>query len=521
MADNMVDELNASFSEISHEGQDDNDDVDFADDGKPKATTTADGLSTDLPKQLSLNNQHRTYLVTYSDADLGKFPTREAYARAVVGAFGGNMVDYYVCGMEPHQSGAPHYHLAIRLSRSARWFYAKKSIQEQYGVVLNFSEPPGGGYYSRAFAYVTKQDENAKKGGVLMQHPPVEKLQTQATCGAAKANAVYREKRKAANAQTKDNNKGTKKKEKTKRLGKYDVVMVIRKNKLKTDNELLAFSERRVDAGNDDLARYLTQLGERTRQELLKDAWKMASSIEQVAEAKKSRLELLREFAGDENKCVCHGGVWLVLALDLLDKNNIPMQEFAERMYRAMVVGRQKHVNVMLIGPSNCGKTFLMEPLNIVFGSKVFNTPASSMFGWRGLEECDIIYLNDFRWVNPITNPKVGIIVWDAFLRLLEGANCSLPAPMNTCAKHIELTPQNDMPIFCTGLDEIRYFENNTQEPQTQKHVLENEMMQERWINPVFRLNHRFDQEHKVLCEPCGHCFAQLVLKGRPRGTDV
>ena len=74
-----------------------------------------------LPPFLTENNQpHRTYLVTYSNADMNKFPTRQYFARAVVGAFGGNNVDYYVCGRELHQSGEPHYHLAIRLHQSMR-----------------------------------------------------------------------------------------------------------------------------------------------------------------------------------------------------------------------------------------------------------------------------------------------------------------------------------------------------------------------------------------------------------------
>ena len=31
-------------------------------------------------------------------------------------------------------------------------------------MISNFSEPPGGCLYSRAYGYVTKQDEQAKKG---------------------------------------------------------------------------------------------------------------------------------------------------------------------------------------------------------------------------------------------------------------------------------------------------------------------------------------------------------------------
>ena len=292
--------------------------------------------------------------------------------------------------------------------------------------------------------------------------------------------------------------------------------MFVRKFRIKTDIELLANAEERAQAGNQDLARYLIRLGVKARTELIQDAWKMASSVEQAVLAKKSRIQILQEKAADPENCVCNGGVWLVLALDLLEKNNIPHTLFAQRMYAAFDSGRQKHRNIMVTGTSNCGKTFLMEPINAVF-SNTFNTPASSVFGWLGVEKAQVIYLNDFRWVNPVSNPKVGIIMWDAFLRLLEGNTCKLPAPMNHCVKHITLEPEDDLPVFCTGLDEIHYWENNEQEPQTPKHNAENKMMHERWINPVFHLTYEFEEEDKVSCPPCGYCFSKLVLSGKPK----
>ena len=470
------------------------------------------------------DNQHRTYLVTYSNADMNKFPTRQDFARAVVGAFGGNNVDYYVCGRELHQSGEPHYHLAIRLHRSMRWGSTKRKLIDEYGIVVNFSEPPGGGFYCRAYAYVTKQDKEAEKGGILIEHPPLHKLKAQSTSNAAKANATYREKRKSAAAASaaaattvSEGKKKKEKKEKEKRLEKYDVVMLIRQHMLKNDDELLAFGEKRAEAGETDLSRYLVKLGMRGRNELMVDAWKMAAAVQNVSISKKSRIEILQEYANDETKCVCHGGVWLVLALDLLRKNHIDLNDFCSKMFRAIHVGRNKHVNIMITGPSNCGKTFLLEPLNVIYRNRVLNTPASSMFGWKGVEDAQIIYLNDFRWVNPEKNSKVGIITWDAFLRLLEGNYCSLPAPMNHCAEHIKLGIGNDIPIFATSIDEIVFYMQNENEPQTLRHQMENKMMRERWIEPVFKLSHQFDKENKVLCEPCGHCFATLVLKGKPK----
>ena len=95
---------------------------------------------------------------------------------------------------------------------------------------------------------------------------------------------------------------------------------------------------------------------------MIVDAWKMAAAVEKVNTSKKSRIEIPMEYANDESQCVCHGGVWLALALDLLRKNSIDLSDFCFRMYQAILVGRNKHVNIMITGLSNCGKTFLLEP---------------------------------------------------------------------------------------------------------------------------------------------------------------
>ena len=59
------------------------------------------------------------YLVTYSQADVAKFPTREVFARAIVESFstGTAEVVQWVCCREMHRKGGGHCHLAIKLDR--------------------------------------------------------------------------------------------------------------------------------------------------------------------------------------------------------------------------------------------------------------------------------------------------------------------------------------------------------------------------------------------------------------------
>jgi hypothetical protein len=74
-----------------------------------------------LQRLTSKHQIRRTYLVTYSQADLSKFPTRESFGQQVVAYFnegsGKVEVQHWACCLEPHEiiSGL-HYHLCVKLS---------------------------------------------------------------------------------------------------------------------------------------------------------------------------------------------------------------------------------------------------------------------------------------------------------------------------------------------------------------------------------------------------------------------
>ena len=60
----------------------------------------------------NLRNGRRTYLVTYSQADLKKFPTRESFGTMLEAKFnagpGKARVSHWACCLEEHQEGGFH-----------------------------------------------------------------------------------------------------------------------------------------------------------------------------------------------------------------------------------------------------------------------------------------------------------------------------------------------------------------------------------------------------------------------------
>ena len=148
-----------------------------------------------------------------------------------------------------------------------------------------------------------------------------------------------------------------------------------------------------------------------------------------------------------ESPCVdgCQGK-WLETAEQVLQHNGISREEFSEAVRNLLQQDRGKYRNVCLKGPANCGKTFLLNPLNTVF--KTFTNPATTTFAWLGVETAEVISLNDFRWCSQI-------ILRHDLLLLLEGQKVHLPAPKTHFSQDIEFT--RDTPMFCTSKEELSF----------------------------------------------------------------
>ena len=67
---------------------------------------------------------------------------------------------------------------------------------------------------------------------------------------------------------------------------------------------------------------------------------------------------------------------------------------FADAVRSLLDKGRGKYRNIMIVGPANCGKKFLLEPLKPIFST--FSNPATTTFAWLGIEDAEVILLNDF-----------------------------------------------------------------------------------------------------------------------------
>ena len=156
--------------------------------------------------------------------------------------------------------------------------------------------------------------------------------------------------------------------------------------------------------------------------------------------------------------------------------------------------GRGKYRNIFLKGPANCGKTFLLNPLTVIY--RTFLNPASTRFSWVGAELAEITFLNDFRW-------SAQVLPWQNMLLLLEGQPVHFSAPKTHYAQDIVF--EKDTPIFCTSKSEIVAIKEGVVDD------IETQMMSVRWH--VFTMYAQIPELEQVVLSPCGKCFAKLILE--------
>jgi hypothetical protein len=391
--------------------------------------------------------------------------------------------------------------MCLKLDRNQRWVSAKKYLGSNYGISVHFSSVHAN-YYT-AWKYTTKED----KGVIESEgHPDLRNSEGPSTMRASVANhsrrviraqAVKTEKENdlsdCEEEETDNEHKPKKRGRKRKRLSAYEVSEIVREKGLRNRTDLLAFSNKQREEGKTDLAEFIVNRGKKVVSEVIATAWEMDSAQQTQERQCKTRIELLNEAYRGE--CTCSTiQQWHNCALQLLSNNSIAIDNFAKCVKELLTKGRGKFRNIMLTGPANCGKTFLLDPLNKIFHT--FTNPASTSFAWVGAEKAEVVFLNDFRW-----SPQ--IIAWHDLLLMLEGQLVHLPAPK--CHFAHDIVFEKDTPIFSTSKRQLVYVKGGVVDER------ETEMMAIRW--KIFNFNRQIPQEEQKEVAPCAACFARLILQ--------
>ena len=446
-------------------------------------------------QMVNTNVGRRTYLVTYSQADLSKYPSRKEFGEMIKRYFdaGASKVktEYWACCLEEHNVGGYHYHVSLKLNGVKKWYAVKQNITSKENIVVNFSNKPN--HYIAAYRYVTKEDMDVYLSD---GHPNLDNVSSPTS---NKGTQAYREKRKLVNTHSSTTAtpyvKKTKHSIKPRRLSNFEVSDFITKNNIQSSTELFSVAHERKEAGQIDLANFLLSRSPKCVEDLLSSTSKLNNSTKLLLRSKLSRMDIIREKSSSTCIQDCNK-IWLKSALEVLTSNKIHPIIFASAMRELLCKGRGKFRNIIITGPASSGKTFILKPLGLIF--ECFMNPAKDKFAWVGANEAEIILLQDFRW-------DADTIAWKTFLLLLEGEMTKLPAPKNYFSKDICIT--SDIPIFATSKEIIRF-----KGPNNLRDDREDTMMAHRWKNFHFFMG--IHEEDQIDIKPCARCFAELILNG-------
>ena len=86
----------------------------------------------------------------------------------------------------------------------------------------------------------------------------------------------------------------------------------------------------------------------------------------EIERESKTRMQLLREFC-DVDCVVGCSGQWLECAKQTLERNNYETAVLTEDVRLLLQMGREIYRNILITGSANCGKSFILNPLTIVY----------------------------------------------------------------------------------------------------------------------------------------------------------
>ena len=453
------------------------------------SSTTQENIQTEIENEHNIQQNpievlkprqiRSIYLITYSQADKNKFPDRTSFAQAVVKCFetGKLKVMNWACCLEKHSTSGEHYHMAIKLTKNKRWLPIKNKMQNDYSIVVHFSAVHEN--YFSAWRYITKSDKLYIESE---NHPDLTNATSPQTSKASR-------KRRGSIKQNKTN---VATKSKKMKLTNAAVSEIIKQKNINNRIELNALAYCQKEEGKTDLFNFIINRNSKKINELITQTWEIETAQADLKRLRSTRIELIHEALNSVCATNCNRE-WFNSAIETIERNQYTVEEFSRSVRTLLTNGRGKFRNIIITGPANCGKTFLLKPITLIF--KTFVNPATSTFAWVGAEDAEVIFLNDFRWNSQI-------IQWHDLLLLLEGESVHLPAPKSHYAKDILLN--NDTPIFCTSSSKLTYIKNGVLNDR------ETEMMDVRW--KMFNFNYRITESEQKSISPCARCFAELVF---------
>ena len=410
---------------------------------------------------------------------------REAYPQE--DSESGSILAFGMVATEEHKASALekhralHRHGATASSCQHMWSKVAKISREKYNVYISAVSHDT---YASMFAYLRRPTKKKPLHELdhtpffSKHHPSGEKLATLLKAGASFA-AAYEARGGGAGAA----GVGSGKRERLPNL-----YQLVRTHDLRSVVAFRAHAAAEDTAGRGALAEYCTRQG-RKLQELLDNAWAVADAPRELASAANTLLDKLRH-AAEDLPCLC-GGSWIRGVTQILELNGFSVQGFCIAVCRALHFGAKRGAHIALVGPAGCGKSTLVEALELIFRTAEKPERGSS-FPLGSIPSSDIILWQDYEH-------DEGTVAFSDLLSLLVGESVGIRNPGVLNKKE-----RSACPCFVSGRTPIR---SGRRDPVAARKL--DDMMDERFTffkftQPIPMQLRRVDWVH------CGRCCATL-----------
>ena len=407
--------------------------------------------------------------------------TRESFADLLRDAYRSAMPFNLIAKMAVWFEKGSHFHAVLKATTPHRWKAIRAYLQRQ-GVYVNIKTIP----YHLACRYCTLPSPKKALSGLDAEpycspgHPPMgdackvprTHAASCARAGHATGEAVVPEKRH------------------TKKVKAYFAITQLR---LRTATEFVAYANDEARENRTDLLDFYldhSDLGG-----FIRRVWESADAPNKARREQLSAREKLEEALTAQ--CICAESEmdkgWTQAASEILGRNGYTKQDFAAAIRKILDGPDKTTCAIFLVGPSNCGKSLLTNPLQNIFDS-VARKPAGkkSTYPLQSLVGCDIALWHE------VDDRIFDIIDVNDMLLWLEGEEWTIAKPKNTAAADVVWNPAG-IPVIFTGGRRLRHDDPRKEE------MLDNRLQYLSLWAPCPQAEVR-----KVA--KCPRCFAQFVL---------
>ena len=275
------------------------------------------------------------------------------------------------------------------------------------------------------------------------------------------------------------------------RFRAVDVFQLAQHSGARTAVQLRGQAHAEAAVGRLGLAEFCTTHRDEELQQYLDNAWAVHEAPQRAMVAASDRMGKLHQAA--TQPCTC-GGVWAPGVQFILQHHRENIPAFCRDVARALTFGAARGVNMAIVGPPGCGKSTVLEALDLIYVTSA-KPQRENSFPFAGILGAEVLLWQEFVW-----GPKV--CAFEDLLQLFCGEKLAIRIPHARPVEH-----RNGAPMFYTAWAPLHMTCADHNRMLNLNAAMEERFTTRMWTRALPR-------EGRIPKFPqCACCFARFVLE--------